>query len=464
MPVIEALAQRWRGTADDCLRRDDRSGWFILRRQRFSRLVRSVCVHAADAPVGAVERFIERGHEEQTLRAASVEGAVVLEIEQRSPAELSACGDRRQARAAVGIHGATTCERERTPEDRCAAAEWQHPGEGRIAHVVEHALRLASTMPGPSSAGANEIRGFRRADGARRANLSPVHERVSHLGESGVIGSLRIRMSGIEDGLPTSGELTMTEPHRRRRPSFVDGVAALFAGVGFILRQPRAWPAAAVPALVASVLSAALIWLSFDWVGPVLSEYAVPRSDSGLASFARSAVRWLGSLLAAYLSVLVAIALTPALSAPALERLVRLQEDALGAAPRPAQGFWFELRCELEAQLLSLALLTPFALLVWGLGLLVPPLLPLLAPLQAVLVSLSVAWNLLSYPLTLSGVRARARLALMADNAAAVLGFGAAFAAAALVPGLALLLLPAGVVGATRLVGRTRGRAGFLPV
>jgi CysZ protein len=286
-----------------------------------------------------------------------------------------------------------------------------------------------------------------RSDGADLANLSSALHPVRHLDDDRAYGkSLRFCRSA-------SGALRMGERERlRRRPSFFDGVAALFAGVRFIVRQPRTWPAAAVPALVASVLSVGLIWLSFDWVGPWLGEHAVPRGDSAFLRFARSAIRWLSSAVAAYLSILVAVALTPALSAPALERLVRLQENALGAAPRPAQGFWFELRCEIDAQLLALAVLTPFALLLWVLGLLVPPLLPLMALLQAVLVSLSVAWNLLSYPLTLSGVAARARLGLMLDNAWAVLGFGAAFAAAALVPGLALVLLPAGVVGATRLV------------
>jgi hypothetical protein len=56
-------------------------------------------------------------------------------------------------------------------------------------------------------------------------------------------------------------------------------------------------------------------------------------------------------------------------------------------------------------------------------------------------------------------MRARARLSLMGENVFAVLGFGAAFAAASIVPGAALLLLPAGVVGATRLTERMTAAA-----
>jgi CysZ protein len=240
----------------------------------------------------------------------------------------------------------------------------------------------------------------------------------------------------------------------RRAPGVIDGIGALLAGAWFVAARPRAWPAAAVPALIAALLSVLAIWLSFDWAGPWLSELAFADAENGWASWAKGTLRWLGSALAAYLSVLLALALTPTLSAPALEHLVRLQEQALGAPARPRRGFWFELRCELEAQLVALAVLIPLASLLWLLGLSLPPLLPLVALLNGLLVSLAVAWNLLGYPLTLRGVRARERTRLMLRHAPAVLGFGAAFAAISLIPGAALLLLPAGVVGATRLSER----------
>ncbi|HTV22874.1 MAG TPA: EI24 domain-containing protein [Polyangiaceae bacterium] len=251
-----------------------------------------------------------------------------------------------------------------------------------------------------------------------------------------------------------SGADRMGSGGHARGPSLVAGVGALLAGAWFVVSRRRAWPSAAVPVVIFAALSVAALWLSFDWAGPWLGDLAFARVEGTWTSVAKSSVRWLGSLLAAYLSVLLALALTPGLSAPALEHLVRLQEEALGAPPRPRRGFWFELRCELEAQLAALALLLPLALVLWLLGLLLPLLLPLVAVLHGVLVSLAVAWNLLGYPLTLRGVRARERLGLMARHAPAVLGFGAAFAAASLVPGAALVLLPAGVVGATRLSER----------
>jgi uncharacterized protein involved in cysteine biosynthesis len=74
-----------------------------------------------------------------------------------------------------------------------------------------------------------------------------------------------------------------------------------------------------------------------------------------------------------------------------------------------------------------------------------------LLPLQSVPLALGLAWNLLDYPLTVRGVRARERFALLRQHPAPILGFGLCMAAATCIPGAALLLQPAGVVGATRL-------------
>jgi uncharacterized protein involved in cysteine biosynthesis len=244
------------------------------------------------------------------------------------------------------------------------------------------------------------------------------------------------------------------EPVKARPPTFFDGVRALRDGVGFVRQRRATWPAAAMPAVIALMLSAVLVWLSFDRLGPWLSQIVLPEVDSWYGEGAKTALRWLVSAVAAYFSLLLAILVTPMLSAPALEHLVRLQESSLGAPERPHQSFWFELRCGIEAQLVALSLFAPLGFVLWLLSVLLPILAILLVPLEALVVALALAWNLLDYPLSLRGIGARARLRLLRRHPAPVLGFGLAFALASCVPGAGFILLPIGVVAATRLTWR----------
>lgn len=241
-------------------------------------------------------------------------------------------------------------------------------------------------------------------------------------------------------------------PGPAHRPTLLDGPRALYRGARFIATRRATWSAAAVPVAIVLLLASVLIWLSFEHLGPWLSRALLPDASTWYGQGAKALLRWLGSALAAFLSFWLALLVSPSLSAPALERLVRLQESELGAPERPPSSFWFELRAGIEAQLLAVGLLGPVWLLVWLVSFSVPALGLVLLPLEALLVALALAWNLLDYPLTLRGIRARARVRLLRRHLGPVVGFGLSFALVSWVPGAGLLLLPAGVVGATRLI------------
>jgi CysZ protein len=240
----------------------------------------------------------------------------------------------------------------------------------------------------------------------------------------------------------------------RGAPTFWDGARALGAGARFIAVRRDCWLAAAVPGFVVMVVAVPLCWLAIGNVGPWLADTLLPDADSWYAQSAHALVRWVASALAVYAAFLLALLSAPVLSAPALEHLVRKQEAALGVPARKARGLWFELWCGLEAQLGALLLSVPLWVLYWVASALVPGAAFVLVPLQILPLALTLAWNLLDYPLTLRGVRARARFTLLRRHPAPILGFGLSLAAISWVPGAALLLLPAGVVGATRLAER----------
>jgi uncharacterized protein involved in cysteine biosynthesis len=163
----------------------------------------------------------------------------------------------------------------------------------------------------------------------------------------------------------------------------------------------------------------------------------------------------LGAAIAALLAgFAAAIWLTPVLSAPALDELVALRLKDLGAPHLEPASFVTQMLCGLKAQALALLVGVPLVGALWVATLLVPPLMVVTLPLKVLVLSATVTWGLLDYPLSRRGVRLRRRIALLAQGKWAALGFGAVFAVLFTVPLLGIVFLPAGVVAATELALR----------
>jgi CysZ protein len=91
-------------------------------------------------------------------------------------------------------------------------------------------------------------------------------------------------------------------------------------------------------------------------------------------------------------------------------------------------------------------------LLLWIADLLFPPAIVVTLPLKLLVAAFSLSWNLLDYPLTLRGVRMRDRLRLFRAHKRTTLSFGVGFAVLFWLPCFQVVMLPVGVVAATRLV------------
>lgn len=243
---------------------------------------------------------------------------------------------------------------------------------------------------------------------------------------------------------------------RTTRPGFVAGLKSVFAGVGFILRTPATWPWAMVPALVLIVLSGLLA------SGAVLLTRSViegwlghPASLIGRAG--ASVLGWIGAVLAAVLGLLLAMALTPPLSSPALERIVGQVEERIDAPKRTPLGFFAEMLSGLKAQAVAALFAVPLLSILWLIEIFVSPAVFVTVPLKFLVSALCLAWNLFDYPLTLRGVRMRDRLRLVRAHRRSALGFGIGFAILFWLPCFGILMLPVGVAAATRLVWEILG-------
>lgn len=230
---------------------------------------------------------------------------------------------------------------------------------------------------------------------------------------------------------------------------FGRGFAAPFGAARSLLGTPRAWPLALVPAIVFVVLEGAVVLGAWHYVKPWVNE----RLAGGGSWQATGAVvaSWLSVVLITGLGWLLSAQLAPALSAPALERIVAIVERELGAPERRELGFFAELACGLRATLLSLAVTLPLIIGLTLLELVASPVAVVTTPLKLAIGALGVAWSLFDYPLTLRGMRLRERLAFLRRHFAAVFGFGVAFSLLFWVPCFGVLMLPLGVAGATRL-------------
>ncbi|MGC4093385.1 MAG: EI24 domain-containing protein [Polyangiaceae bacterium] len=228
---------------------------------------------------------------------------------------------------------------------------------------------------------------------------------------------------------------------------FWSGFRALFGGLSRLSRLPKSYPFALVPTLVFALLEGGFLVLSVRLVAPWVRSGL--SSQSWLPNFGASALSWLAVLLASVAGWFVAALLTPALSAPALERIVGMVEADLGAPAREPLGVWREFWCGLRSSAFGLLLFVPPVVLLTLLELVLPPVALVTTPLKLLLGALGIAWSLFDYPLTLRGVGAVERLGFLKAHAPSVLGFGCAFALTFWLPCCGIVLLPVGVAAAT---------------
>ncbi len=235
-----------------------------------------------------------------------------------------------------------------------------------------------------------------------------------------------------------------------RRLGFFGAAAHPYKGLWFVMKTPGAWPLAVVPVVMATLLVTSIVAAAVAWLVPAAGDL-VGASRSWYATAGRVALEALTALLALVLGVVVAAVLSQPLSAPALERLVRLRERELGLPARPQTSLATDLwRSARSATIGAAGILMVLCLSV--VDLLVPGSTIVVLPLKLVISAFFVSWDLLDYPLSVRDLGLRARLRWIRGHLPEVFGFGMSLAVVFLLPCMQLLLLPAGVVGATSLL------------
>lgn len=241
---------------------------------------------------------------------------------------------------------------------------------------------------------------------------------------------------------------------------FLRGAGLLASGVRLHLRTPRLLRLGLVPVVITALLfGAALVallfflpdlaatatWFAADWTG-----------------WARVLVRILAAIailaVAGLIGVVSFTILTLTIGSPWYEQISEQVEEWCGGAPPAADvGFWRSLGISLADSARLLAITAPL-----GIGLFLAGLLPLVGQtVVPVLGALVGGWflavELVGIPFERRGLRLPDRREALRRHRPAALGFGAAVFLCFLVPGGAVLVMPAAVAGGTLLARRALG-------
>ena len=235
-------------------------------------------------------------------------------------------------------------------------------------------------------------------------------------------------------------------------PGLWAGIRCFFGGIGWLATNPSAWALALVPVGCALVLMLLLGTASVTFIPDWIQQWLQPDQASRAAQWGAGALAVLGAILGVVLAALLGLALAQPLSGPALEALVRKREQALGAPKRAPTHFLIDVLRSLQSLLLGYAVGLPALLILFVISLLLPAAAIITVPCKMLVVAMTVAWDICDYPLSVRGLPVRERVKVLSRYATAVLGFSSGLVVAALLPCGALLLLPAGVAGATQLL------------
>lgn len=222
------------------------------------------------------------------------------------------------------------------------------------------------------------------------------------------------------------------------------------AGFLFLLRRPRLWPFALLPAGLAAACLAAGLLLGYYAVRPV-SDWVLPAQGRmpDWLGFPLTVLLWAGVLAA---GMVLGLAVALLLSAPLLELLsARAEATARGAAASAQKGLRWEVAQSLRAALYFMAR----APLVFAVSLV-----PIVGPiLGALLGAHALAFQLTDAPLARRGQDFVARRLWHRRWRAESVGFGLTGLLVLLVPCADVLLAPALVVGGALLILELEGGA-----
>jgi uncharacterized protein involved in cysteine biosynthesis len=222
-----------------------------------------------------------------------------------------------------------------------------------------------------------------------------------------------------------------------------------FKGIGHIMVRPSLWLLALTPTLTAFVLAMLSMAAASKTYSLLIARFSRDiHSTSSLGQAELWLIRALVVCLLLLLALVLLTILTPPLCAPWMDKLVVKVDQRVMQEPPFATAAWRAVRVTLVGALV-------FAIpqvTMWLLSVLIAPLAWLFAAIGFAVSALALAYDAFDWPLARRGLGVRGRLSWMQQHWIAVTGLGFGVSIIGMVPGLSIVLLPAIVVGAVKIV------------
>ena len=281
--------------------------------------------------------------------------------------------------------------------------------------------------------------------------ISAVYILTSSISKSHIKNSAKIH--GLFHDRQTLINQILSDLNRSKaiKPGFLTGVMAPFQGFHFLLTHSATWPRALIPALVFTILLFAFSIPSV-WGMYIFTNHLIQKQASRWARLGIWLLRIVLYIVALCLSLIISMILAQPLSSPALESLVRAQERDLKYPNRPEESFWRSVLRSVRVAIVSILASVIIFVILTLIEFFLPPAVILTTPLKFILTGFILAYDIIDYPLSLHLLGVKERVPWFRHYLLATIGFGLAMEVIFLIPGAFLLLLPAGVCGATRLV------------
>ena len=245
--------------------------------------------------------------------------------------------------------------------------------------------------------------------------------------------------------------------------NFARGVGDLIEGMRVIVKTPKLWPYVVIPLIINIVVYVAVIGAGIYFFSDIMAHY-LPEGEGWFYTLVRYLL-WVVMAVVIIIGIFFTFFSVACLISSPFNEILSARYEELLTGEAPGGGLSVLASVAAEIKRLIVYLIVAAVLLVITVLLSAVPGLNLVVPLLWMIFSgLVAAFEFLSYPLERKGLGFGPKISFIKANLLRSEGFGIAIYFSLFIPVLNFMVIPAAVIGATRMVVSQAQKQDELPV